>query len=605
MTMTYRKIKVKNPTTQEIEDFVFGNDTEINDDSQTDSNTWSANKIKQEITTEVTKEKDILSNRIDNIVVNASGTSNIEVTDARVDANGKNYASLKARLDGDSTTQKDTLSALDSRLSESITEISNEVFDTKKLDADKTTSGWAIVEGGCVVNNKGNYTIQKFVVVGGEKLYIKATDYWQFQNAESIPTWGNISIVGDTRFGNDGYVIVPNGATWLMISTPPNDVDSGLYSFNSSKIQNNTDAIEQIKADIYGSEVVDVDLKAKMTNTCFTNNGGTGSTISETGVSEAQFKCIVIPCKNGDKFKITGTGGSAYRLWCFTDNSRKILSVANAWATATEQTVTANADGFFYFQISTAYNYAISQLDVLIESIKVEKKVEYLTLLTGFGMFQSIAGIGDSYTEGDMVKQDGTWITKTGINYLSTIGKRNGVTVKNYGSGGATSKTYQERPAFTQYALVESPSDLYIFALGQNDVNMATTKGTVADIHDEDYTQNADTFCGNYGKVIQQIKNHAPNAKFVIVGSWVKGNASNGLPYQSYNDAIKAIADHYGIPYIDPFDDPFFESDLYNNNMSSGHPVAMGYIGMGIAMERLFSKCVNENQAYFKYALLD
>ena len=364
------------------------------------------------------------------------------------------------------------------------------------------------------------------------------------------------------------------------------------------------DTINTLCDDIYETKVEDIDFTEDMTNVCYVDNGGTGSTISDTGTTETQFKAIVIPVKSGDSFKISGTGGSSYRLWCFTDTTRKILSVSNAWASATNSTINATNDGYLYFQVSTAYNYSIIQPSASVKYIKAEEDFKYLLMMTGFGMFQSIAGVGDSYTEGDMVKANGTWVTKEGINYLSAIGKRNSIVVHNYGSGGATTETYQNRQAFTD-ALSDSPSDLYIFALGQNDINEATTKGTIEDIK-EDYTQNPNTFYGNYGRIIAQIMNHAPNARFVILGSWVKGiSSASGLDYQSYNDDIKAIAEHFEFPYINPFDDDFFNSKLYNNNMSSGHPTAMGYIGMSYAVERLFSKCVQNNASYFKYALLD
>ena len=381
------------------------------------------------------------------------------------------------------------------------------------------------------------------------------------------------------------------------------DANASTY-YVEAKSTKIVEAINSLCNDTYETKVEDVNLTEDLTNICYADNGGVGSTISENGSAETQYKAIIVPVKSGDSFKITGTGGSAYRLWCFTNTSRKILSVADAWASATNSTITASANGYLYYQISTAYNYSITQLAASVKYIRAEEDFKYLQTMTGFGMFQSIAGIGDSYTEGDMVKADGTWVTKEGINYLSAIGKRNGITVKNYGSGGATTETYQSRQSFTD-AITDTASDLYIFALGQNDINVAMTKGTIADIH-EDYTENPDTFYGNYGKIISQIMNHAPKARFIIMGSWIKGTSStSGLDYQSYNDALKEIAEHYKFPYIDPFDDDFFDSKLYNNNMSSGHPTAMGYIGMSYAMERLFSKCVQENALYFKYALLD
>ena len=84
-----------------------------------------------------------------------------------------------------------------------------------------------------------------------------------------------------------------------------------------------------------------------------------------------------------------------------------------------------------------------------------------------------------------------------------------------------------------------------------------------------------------------------------MIKNWVKGDE-----WTDYDVAIEVIAEHYGIPCISPFDDKFFNSTLYTNTKLGGHPTAMGYSMMGIAMERLFSKCVEENPSYFKYAVV-
>lgn len=218
--------------------------------------------------------------------------------------------------------------------------------------------------------------------------------------------------------------------------------------------------------------------------------------------------------------------------------------------------------------------------------------------IASVNMFESIGAIGDSYTAGSTRNSSGTWRDYRNLSWIATMGKRSGTSWKNYGHGGTTTKTYQETTEFST-ALSDNPLGLYFFALGQNDANQGMIIGDITDIHDEDYTLNPDTFYGNYGRIIQQIKSHAPNAKLVMVKNWVTGST-----YEDYDTAIANIATHYGIPVINPFDDYFFTSAVYSGSMNSGHPTAMGYSSMGIAMERLFSKCVNDNVAYFKYSTI-
>lgn len=124
------------------------------------------------------------------------------------------------------------------------------------------------------------------------------------------------------------------------------------------------------------------------------------------------------------------------------------------------------------------------------------------------------------------------------------------------------------------------------------------TVGTVADIKD-DYTQNGESYYGWYGSIISQVQAHAPKAKIVLVKIWTNGTAK--IPY---DNAITQIASHFELPVIDPYDDAFFNSSLYLDNMVSGHPTPMTYPCMGLAMERLFSRCVIENPDYFKFATI-
>jgi lysophospholipase L1-like esterase len=123
--------------------------------------------------------------------------------------------------------------------------------------------------------------------------------------------------------------------------------------------------------------------------------------------------------------------------------------------------------------------------------------------------------------------------------------------------------------------------------------------GTVADIN-TDYTLNPDTFYGNYGKILDQIRKHSPNAAHVLctIGLTSENNPF-GYDIDSINDAIIKIAKHYGLPYIELNKDWFFRSSYYLNNMKSGHPTGVQYAGYAKAIERLFNKCVIENLVYF------
>lgn len=70
--------------------------------------------------------------------------------------------------------------------------------------------------------------------------------------------------------------------------------------------------------------------------------------------------CIVYPCAIGDKFIITGTGGSTGRLWSFTDENYRQKSVAGSNITANELEVVAPANGYFISNVIKANTYSLS-----------------------------------------------------------------------------------------------------------------------------------------------------------------------------------------------------------------------------------------------------
>lgn len=210
-------------------------------------------------------------------------------------------------------------------------------------------------------------------------------------------------------------------------------------------------------------------------------------------------------------------------------------------------------------------------------------------------MFGSVGAIGDSYTAASVENSEGEWSDVTDQSWIGTLCKRGGVSFSNYGKGGATTLSYIKDKL--PDVLSSAPNDAYFFALGINDSNRDLALGTIDDIHDDDFMKNPDTFYGCYGKIIAQVKNHAPKARLIMVKIM-----TNGEKKQGYDAAIEVIAKHYGIPCISPYDDDYFSSKAYNDYKVSGHPTAMGYSMMGLAMERLFSKCVTDNLDYFKFS---
>ena len=286
-------------------------------------------------------------------------------------------------------------------------------------------------------------------------------------------------------------------------------------------------------------------------------------------------------------------GGTQVRISTVESNGKITISQPATFYLTTRENVTGYANANFVsgnevFSVAPSKGYF---------SKKIEQLDGFTQIMATVGMFETVGGLGDSYTATSVKNSSGTWEDYPNQSWLATMCSRSGATQYNYGVGGATIKSYASTPMFTNRVLGDTAKDLYFICFGINDNSQSLPVGTIEDINDEDYTQNADTFCGWYGRVIAQLKTHAPSAKIVLIKPWTSVASAS-----AYGIAVANIATHYGIPCIDPYDDVFFYGGYLSPSINGGHPTLMGYNMMGIAMERLFSKCVVEHPSYFKYA---
>ena len=258
-----------------------------------------------------------------------------------------------------------------------------------------------------------------------------------------------------------------------------------------------------------------------------------------------------------------------------------------------------NFDVFSFGFYSDEVDFYTETLTELNNSYKfINEKINDNNIMCTVNIFNSIGAIGDSYTAASTKHSNSNWWTdQTNQSYVGTIAKRAGIDFDNYGVGGSTTRSYLTNEKGMTKVLSTPANDFYFLALGINDSEQLGIDyiGTINDIK-EDYTQNADTFYGNYGKIISQVLSHNSKARLCMILIPLKSEVKT-----QFNNAIKSIANHFGIPYINPFDDEFFNSNLYNTKIE-GHPTCPGYVGMGLAYERLLSKCIMNNVEYFLYS---
>ena len=223
-----------------------------------------------------------------------------------------------------------------------------------------------------------------------------------------------------------------------------------------------------------------------------------------------------------------------------------------------------------------------------------------------FGFFERFAVIGDSYSSGEIYVADSSQSKGYTVadyypkSWGQILARKYGATCINLSVGGLTTRTWLTSSHGLTKMLAEKPQELYLCALGINDeISLGTSYlGTIEDITNHDsYSDYPDTFYGNYGKIIEQIKAHAPKSKIVLMSMAYLYNATE----DSFTAAIKNIANHYDIPFINIKDDAFYSKDsIYKTGQSYNHPTAPLYAGMAKANERLFCQCTVSYYNYFK-----
>lgn len=247
------------------------------------------------------------------------------------------------------------------------------------------------------------------------------------------------------------------------------------------------------------------------------------------------------------------------------------------------------------------YNYSGARLDN-------ESELTSRDYYCAFSLFETIGVIGDSYANGYCGENSSatSGVNHPDISWPQVLARRNGVTVTNYSWGGMSTRSFITNTSYGLPKLTSDPAKgLYLLVLERNDYNIENNGetgyiGALTDITTHSLGTYPDTFYGNYATIIETIQAHAPSARLVMMAG--DYSSSNTLG-SAYNAAVEDIAAHYNIPCIKQMDDAYFlgSNTYYRDKPAGGHPGAIAYCGMELAIERLFNKCVKDNRSYFMY----
>lgn len=215
---------------------------------------------------------------------------------------------------------------------------------------------------------------------------------------------------------------------------------------------------------------------------------------------------------------------------------------------------------------------------------ETEKPLDNLVSDGGFAsIFRTVACVGDSLASGEFesVDDEGKHHYHDCFEYSwgQYFARASGSTVYNFSRGGMTAKEYVETFADKMdFWNKDFASKAYIIALGVNESGRGVNIGSKEDINLSDYSYNADSFYGNYGKIIQKYKEIMPDAKFFFMTIPLYGNERDKAK-KDLNCAIREMAEIFGNSYLLDLEK---YSDLYNEKtretfFRGGHMTAAGY----------------------------
>ena len=274
----------------------------------------------------------------------------------------------------------------------------------------------------------------------------------------------------------------------------------------------------------------------------------------------------------------------------------------------------SNPDYFEYTASTDIYVCLCSTINIFNNCIIYNKKdgdKNNIPNTSFISSFLKLGVIGDSLASGETVYRDSNliqhFIDNYDISWGQYLARKYGNTVINFSAGGLSTRTWlTSNYGLTKALLPENLCTGYIIGLGVNDYYHLGQNylGTISDIK-QDYNENPDTFYGNYGKIIGNIKSITKNAKIFILTMPNEINASQTK--LNYNQAIRNIANHYGptnnvflIDLANLYVDEFAPNSFISNCERGGHYNSIAYNYMGDLLEKAISEYMYNNYKYFK-----
>lgn len=239
-----------------------------------------------------------------------------------------------------------------------------------------------------------------------------------------------------------------------------------------------------------------------------------------------------------------------------------------------------------------------------------EKPLDRLVTDGGFcAIFRTIACIGDSLSSGEFEAKnsdgESTYHDMFEYSWGQFLGRSCGSKVYNFSRGGMTAKEYIESFADTQCLWGKDKlAQAYIIAFGVNDL-LGTRRydfGDISDVDLESYKNNAKTFAGYYGQIIQRIKELQPRAKIFLVSI---PNACYSKEMEdkiiAHRNLLKGFTEMFTNTYlIDLYEYSPVQEEKFKDVFWHGHMTPTGYILVAKMIESYIDYIIREKPQEFK-----
>lgn len=214
-----------------------------------------------------------------------------------------------------------------------------------------------------------------------------------------------------------------------------------------------------------------------------------------------------------------------------------------------------------------------------------------------FASFMKFGVIGDSLAVG--YTGDGVTERNPEYSWGRILARRLGNICQLFAKAGTTTKNwFTDSYCYTELIKSDNKCQAYVIGIGTNDTISASFPiGTTADIDLSDSSQNADSFCGWYGKIIQTVITFNDKAKIFLFT----------LPHprvdNAKNNAIRAISELFtdNVFLVDLAKDynDLFEADEVTDFACNSHFSAGGYANLAVINNYVLSLTMKDNASEF------